>query len=200
MSGNYNRKDSYYQQAKESGYRSRAYFKLRDIQNKFSIMHPGDKVLDLGAWPGGWLQCAARHVGPQGLVTGIDLQAIEPLPEPQVHLIQGDMRDDESLEAVISLAQGKYDVLVSDMSPKLSGVKEVDRLAAVSLLELALWVADAALRPGGIFVAKAFKSNESEEFYRTARPKFDKLVREELKSTRKTSNEFYIVGFSFKGN
>lgn len=196
---NYNRKDSFYKQAKDSGYRSRAYFKLKEIQQKHTVIARGDSVLDMGAWPGGWMQYARSCVGSSGLVTGIDLVAIDPFEEENVHCITGDLRDEEPVTEALTLAGDRYDVLVSDMSPKLSGIKVADRLAAVGLLELALFLADKTLKPGGNFVAKAFKCNESEEFIRSARPLFSKLIRMELKSTRKTSTEFYIIGFAYKG-
>ena len=197
---NYDRKDGLYKQAKASGYRSRAFFKLEEIQKKHKIIKKGDKVIDMGAWPGGWLQCARKFVGSSGLVTGIDLVEIDPFENKNIFTIKGDLRDPEPIEEALSLADGKYDVLVSDMSPKLSGIKDADRLASVALLELAAFLAAQVLRVGGSFVAKGFKCNETEEFIRATRPAFSKLVRLELKSTRKTSKEFYIVGFGYKGN
>ncbi len=200
MSGKYDRKDSYYNKAKDAGLRSRAYFKLEDINKKHHLFKPGSKVLDLGAWPGGWLEYTAKCVGRNGLAVGIDLQAIDPIGLDQVKLICGDARDEDNIEQLEALAPDKYDVLVSDMSPKISGIKEADRMAAAGLIELALWIAGRLLKPGGSFVAKAFKSNECEEVYRAARPTFKKLHREELKSTRKTSTEYYLVGLEYKGN
>lgn len=200
MSSNYNRQDSYYKKAKAAGFRSRAYYKLDDIQKKYKLIKSGDRVLDLGAWPGGWMQCAAKHCGSQGLVCGIDLVPLDEFERDNIHILTGDVRDEQIIQQACTIADGHYDVLLSDMSPKLSGIKEADRLAAVGLVELAFWVAGRVLKNGGSFVAKVFKSNEAEEFYRQVRPSFEKLQRQQLDSTRKTSNEFYLVGTGFNRN
>src|SRR5690606_32916498 len=118
---------------------------------------------------------------------------------PNIFAIEGDVRDEENLERAIELAGGRFDVVLSDMAPKITGIKDVDRMASAGCAELALWAAGQLLRPGGGFVVKVFKSNEAQEFFRSARPAFETLVRCELKSTRKTSTEFYIVGTGFRG-
>ncbi len=200
MSGNYNRKDHLYKKAKDDGHRSRAAYKLLEIDQKHKILRYGSKILDLGAWPGGWLQIAASKVGPRGLVVGIDLKEIEDFGEPNVRVLQGDVRDKESLEAMLELAGGKYDTVISDMSPKLTGIKEVDSAQTVGCAELALWVAQQTLKHGGSFAVKLFKAAGADEFVKSTRPYFNKVVRLELKSTRKTSNEFYVVGLGFKGS
>lgn len=199
MSGNYDRKDHLYQRAKDEGYRSRAAFKLLELDKKYGLLKAGAKVLDLGCWPGGWLQVAAKQVGSSGIVVGIDLVAIEPLNAANVIAIAGDAREDQNIRQALRHAPGGFDILLSDMSPKLSGIKEADQAGTVACAELALWAATQLLRKGGAFVCKVFKGNETEQFYRAARPQFDKLVRSELDATRKTSNEFYLIGFGFKG-
>lgn len=198
MSGNYDRKDHLYQRAKEEGYRSRAAFKLIELDKKYKLLRSGLSVVDLGCWPGGWLQVAAARIGKQGVAVGIDLVETEPFTESNVHLITGDAREDSNIESALSYAPGGFDLLLSDMSPKLSGIKEADQAGTVACAELALWGAGRLLKPGGAFVCKVFKGNETELFYRSARPAFDKLIRSELDSTRKTSNEFYILGVGFK--
>lgn len=198
MSGNYDRKDHLYQRAKDEGYRSRAAFKLIELDKKYKLLRPGMKVVDLGCWPGGWLQVVAARIGKQGVAVGIDLVATEPFPEGNVQLITGDAREDENIDKALSFAAGGFDLLLSDMSPKLSGIKEADQAGTVACAELALWGAGRLLKPGGAFVCKVFKGNETELFYRSARPHFDKLQRTELDATRKTSNEFYILGVGFK--
>lgn len=194
MSGGYNRKDHVYKKAQAEGRRSRAYYKLADLQDKFRIIKTGDRVLDLGAWPGGWLEYAASLTGGSGKVVGIDLKEIDPFPNPVITTITGDVRDDEARDAAREIAGGSFDVVLSDMSPKLTGIKTVDRTAAIGLAELAFWVCEQMGRPGANFVIKVFKGNETEEFVKIVRPRFNRLVREEVKSTRKTSTEFYIVG------
>lgn len=199
MAGRYNRKDSFYQKAQASGYRSRASYKLIELHQKYNLIKRGFNIVDLGAWPGGWLQVAAKKTGPDGLVVGIDLVEIEAFKEKNIKTIAGDAREDEVITKALSFTDGPFDLLLSDMSAKLTGIKDVDRIAALGCAELALWGAGALLKQGGAFVCKVFKSNETEEFYRSTRKYFSKLIRTELKSTRKTSNEFYLVGFGFKG-
>jgi 23S rRNA (uridine2552-2'-O)-methyltransferase len=199
MSGGYNRKDSYYEKAKSAGYRSRAAYKLIELDKKYGLLKPGTKVLDLGSWPGGWVQVAAERVGPSGLVVGVDLVALEPVGFPQVHLLTGDARDESFLASARELAGGQFDVLISDMSPKLTGIKEADQAGTVACAELALWLTGQVVRPGGTFVAKVFKGGDTDAFVKAARPLFNKLARVELDSTRKTSNEFYIIGLGLKG-
>lgn len=199
MSGNYDRKDHLYQRAKDEGYRSRAAFKLMELDQKYHLLRPGMRVLDLGCWPGGWVQVASRKVGGHGLVVGIDLVEVEALSNSNVRIIVGDAREDENIERALAHAPQGFDVLLSDMSPKLTGIREADQAGTVACAELAFWAAERLLRKNGNFVCKVFKGNETEVFFRSIRPRFEKLVRSELKSTRKTSNEFYILGFGFTG-
>lgn len=199
MGGEYNRKDRLYWDAKEHGYRSRAAFKLIEINEKFRLLGQGSRVFDLGAWPGGWLQVAAQLVGAQGRVVGIDLVQIEPLPSENVLLLHGDARDEALVTTAADFAGGRFDVLLSDMSPKLTGIKEADRYAAVACAELAMFIAERVLTPGGALVVKVFKSPESDAFVKTVRPLFNKVARVELDSTRKTSNEYYLIATGYKG-
>lgn len=201
MSSKYNRKDHLYQRAKEQGYRSRAAYKLKELQAAHRLIPKGGTVLDVGAWPGGWCQVALECIGAQdslepakggaGEVWGIDLQELDPLDDPRCHLIRGDARD---LELLLPREGMKFDAVISDMSPKLTGIREVDQAATVGCAELALWVAERYLKVGGSFVVKVFKGSETDLFVRSLRPIFKKVVRSELDSTRGTSNEFYVVG------
>jgi len=199
MAGKYDRKDHLHQKAKSEGYRSRASYKLIELDSKHRLLKPGGKVLDLGAWPGGWLQVAAKKVGKSGLVVGVDLVEIEELSYSQVVTITGDIRDDEVIAQVLKLSQGGFDFVMSDMSAKLTGIRDVDNLASVGLVEMALYMAQMTLLPGGNFVAKVFKSNEAEQFVKNSRALFNKVIRAELSSSRKTSNEYYVVGLGYKG-
>ena len=192
----YQRKDHYYKAAQDSGYRGRAAFKLLEINKKYGILRRGMKVLDVGAWPGSWIQVASRAVGHSGLVVGIDLKEIEHAQNwENVETVAGDAGDDEVIERVQQLAQGKFDLLVSDMSPKLTGIKQVDSAASGGCFEIALYLAAKTLRPGGNFVAKTFKGSEAEASIRDMRNYFAKVNRIGLQSTRKSSNEFYIAAF-----
>lgn len=195
---NYDRKDTYYIKAKEEGYRSRAAYKLLEINEKFKIFHPTSKVLDLGAWPGGWLQVAKKLCGEKGFVAGIDLVEIEPIKE--VYTVCGDACDDEKILELLNKAGSKFDVVMSDMSSKLTGIKEADQAAISGILELALFVTQKTLKKNGTFIAKVFKGGQIDSVIKEAQKLFKTVKRTELKSTRKTSNEFYIVCFDFKEN
>lgn len=193
----YNREDHYYKKAKAEGYRSRAAYKLLEIQKKYAFIKPGFKVVDLGAWPGGWMQVASELVGRSGKVVGIDLVPIEEFGQENVKCITGNVCEEQVVKDALAFANGKFDVVLSDMSPKLSGIKEADRAGAVACAELAFWVSEQVLSVGGTLIFKAFKSNEAEEFIRGIRKRFQKLQRIGLDATRKTSNEFYVIGFGF---
>lgn len=195
----YERKDHLYKKAKSEGMRSRAAYKLVEIDQRFHILVPGTKVLDLGAWPGGWLQIALQRIGQSGLAVGIDLVEIRELDDPRLLVVEGDARDEEIIGRAMEFAGGQFDLILSDMSPKLTGVRDIDMPASLGLVELCLHVAGRALRPGGNLVCKTFKGGGVDAFVKSARPLFNKIVRSELDSTRKTSNEFYIIGLGYKG-
>lgn len=192
----YNRKDHLYKKAKEEGFESRAAYKLLEIQQTYKVIPPNGHILDVGAWPGGWTQVCLDIIGQNGTVTAIDLVAIDSIQDPRCKCITGDARD---LEEILGHPGPCFDAVISDMSPKLTGIKEADQAGTVACAELALYVAQMLLKKGGNFVVKVFKGGEVEGFVKSARPMFNKLVRSELKSTRATSNEFYVIGLGFKG-
>lgn len=194
----YERKDSFYFKAKAEGYQSRASYKLLEIHQKYNILRPGATVVDLGAWPGGWMQIASEQVGPAGLVIGIDLVEID-LNIPNCRAFTGDVGDPEIVAKAMASAGKKFDVVLSDMSPKLTGIKEADRAGLEECAELAWGVAQLGLAEGGSLVVKVFKSNEAEVFYRKIKSAFKTVYRVELDSTRKSSNEFYVVALGFRG-
>ncbi|MGI6681252.1 MAG: SAM-dependent methyltransferase [Bdellovibrionota bacterium] len=194
---NYDRKDSYYLKAKEDGYRSRASYKLLEINEKFKIFKKDSYVLDLGSWPGGWLQ-VAKKLSPKGFIAGIDLVEIEPIKG--VYTTIGDASDDEKINEILKKANGLFDIVLSDMAAKLTGIKATDDVAAAGILELALFVMQKTLKQNGIFVAKVFKCGEIDTVIKEARKLFRTIKRVELKSSRKTSNEFYIICFDYKAN
>ncbi len=199
MSNNYNRKDQFYKSAKESGYRSRAFFKLKEMDKKYKLFKRNDSVLDLGAWPGSWLEYTIKAVGNSGLCVGADLVEMKEFPENNVHCVTGDLRDESTIEEILSINPKRFDSVISDMSPKLTGIKEADRAGAIACAELAFWLSEKFLKPNGIFLTKVFKSEEANQFFRDIRKSFDELKRSKLDSTRKTSNEFYIIGIGYKG-
>jgi 23S rRNA (uridine2552-2'-O)-methyltransferase len=189
----YQRKDAFYARAKHAGYRSRAAYKLEELARRFRLIQRGDHVVDLGAWPGGWLQVAAELVGPQGIVVGVDLKPIDSLPSPVV-TIAGDVRDAAVQEEVRSRCKGRVNVVLSDMAPALSGVRDRDIAQAVELGEVALSVAGTLLTPGGRLVVKLFTAPETDALVAAARRQFQTIKRTSPEATRKGSAEIYLVG------
>ena len=195
----YNRKDKFYNLAKEEGFMSRAAYKLKELNKRFHLLRRGHRVLDLGAWPGGWMQVTGPIVGPSGIVVGIDLQPIEQLKEyAKTQTLVGDVNDEAILDEAKKFAGGSFDVILSDMSPKITGIRLVDEAALSNCYEAVLNAAYRCLRQNGSMVLKVFKGNEAQQFYLKVRPLFNIVKRCELDSTRKSSNEFYIVCLNFK--
>lgn len=187
----YERKDAYYRRAKSEGFRSRAAYKLLEIDRRLKILRRGDRVVDLGSWPGGWLQVAAAAVGPGGRVVGIDLVAVDPLPEAWVTLFCADLAD-ENVQARIGAALGgPADVVLSDMAPKLSGIRARDEARASELVHLALGFARRHLRPGGRFLVKLFDGPESNQLLAELRKSFGKVKGIRPEATRRGSAELY---------
>ena len=199
MPGKYKRKDHYYTEAKDQGYRSRAAFKLVEAQKKYKLIRPGMRILDLGCWPGGWLQVASQLTGAEGKVIGVDLVSTEYSSCSNVITLQGDVRSREVLAECVSLAGGAFDLVLSDMAPKLTGIREVDESGTIECAAIAEEACRRCLRKGGAAVIKLFKSSGADEFLKQMRKLFDKVVRAELEASRKTSTEFYMVGTGFKG-
>ncbi|MBL7663076.1 RlmE family RNA methyltransferase [bacterium] len=203
MSGKYNRKDHLYNRAKSEGYRSRAAYKLQELQKKYRIFHLSDSVLDLGCFPGGWSQVASEFIGPKGIVLGVDLKAVEPLTsavnQSPVHFVMADIFDPAtfdftSLPSDWSQAlAAKFNVFISDLSPSLSGVKDRDIAQSVELVAKVFALAKTLLKPQGTVVAKIFPAPETDELIKELKGNFSQITRAHLKATRDTSSEFYIV-------
>ena len=198
MCAEYNRKDRLYEKAKEDGYRSRAAYKLLELNKKHKFIRAGSKVLDLGAWPGGWMQVTSNIVGDSGLVVGIDLVELDPIPGTNSKLLCGDAREDSNIRMALEIAGTHFDVVVSDMSPKLTGIREADQAGTVACAELALYVASQVLKKNGDLVIKVFKGNDTEQFIRELKPSFEKVIRSELDATRRTSNEYYVLARGYR--
>jgi 23S rRNA (uridine2552-2'-O)-methyltransferase len=192
------RRDPYHRRAKQQGYRSRAAFKLLELDARERLLRPGGRVLDLGAAPGGWMQVALERVGPAGRVVGIDLARIEPLPAPNAAALLGDLRDPATAEAARASLGGAADVVLSDLSPKLTGVRATDVARSVELVEAAARLATEVLRPGGAFVAKLFASPEADALLGRLRERFAALRIVDPAATRKASTEFYVVAKGFR--
>jgi 23S rRNA (uridine2552-2'-O)-methyltransferase len=195
---NERRADFYYQKAKELHYRSRASFKLHQINEKFAIFREGDAVVDLGAAPGGWLQIAKERVGPQGIVVGVDLQHIDPLPG--VGTVRGDITKGETVEELKELLGRKADVVLSDMSPNISGSYSMDHARSVDLCSHALNFARQTLRPGGSLIMKMFEGDMINDFLVDVRKSFSSVRLHAPKASRACSSEIYIIAKGFKGS
>ena len=195
----YQRKDSFYTRAKRAGFRSRAAYKLEELARRYRFFGPGGRVVDLGAWPGGWLQVAGREVGATGLVVGVDLQPIDPLPGVEnVVLIRGDAADPSTLTKILDLCGGPVDVLLSDLAPKLSGIRDRDVANAQALAECAVQVATRLLKNGGTLVIKLFMSDEIASFLARLRTLFEHVRTSRPEATRKGSAEIYAIAAGFK--
>lgn len=192
------RDDPYVQQAQREGYRSRACYKLMEIQERDRLFRPGMTVLDLGSAPGGWSQVAVEQVGHNGWVIASDILPMDNLAG--VEFIEGDFTEDEVFERILAAIDGKaVDVVVSDMAPNMSGMSAVDQPRSMYLVELALDMARRVLTPGGSFVAKVFHGEGFEELFSDTRASFGKVLTRKPKSSRPRSREVYIVGKEFKG-
>jgi 23S rRNA (uridine2552-2'-O)-methyltransferase len=195
----YNQKDYFFKKAKKENYAARSIFKLQEIDDRFKILKSGYKILDLGAAPGSWAQYASEKAGPQGKVLGLDLQAIQ-ISLPNAVFIQADMRDAN----LVGIMQEHgftppFDVVLSDMAPKTTGIRITDQARSMELCELALSTAEKYLRPRGSFVAKLFHSEEFEVFRDMLRARFGRVEVLRPKSTRKESKEIFFIAMLFKG-
>jgi len=189
--------DAYVKKAQKVGFRSRAAFKLLEIQEKDRIIRPGMRVVDLGAAPGGWCQVARDLVGDQGQVIALDILPMDPIAG--VEIIQGDFREEEPLSQLRDLLGGEsVDLVISDMAPNVTGVASVDQPRAMYLCELALDFARESLKPGGGFVIKVFQGAGFDEYLREVRSSFGRVVSRKPDSSRSKSREIYLVAGNFK--
>jgi 23S rRNA (uridine2552-2'-O)-methyltransferase len=193
----YKPQDRYFKKAKQDGYRSRAAYKLLELQQRYRIMKPGDGVIDLGAAPGGWLQVTAKIVGPAGKVIGVDLQPIQPLSERNVILINGDIMDPDVQRQIRDMIGGPAHCVLSDLSPKLSGIRDADMARCLELNRTALAVASELLRPGGVLLVKSFISNDLQVFSAELKQQFADVQRTKPDATRQGSSEFYFYAKGF---
>ena len=208
----YQRKDHLHQRAKKEGLRSRAAYKLEEVQKQFHILEKGDRVADLGCWPGGWLEVAAQLVGSGGRVVGVDRAEVDPpIPLPQVVAMVGDLEDPDIADRMITAvecgdegigdrtpAAAPFDVVLSDAAPKLSGVRETDRANEERLLEAIESLLPRLLRPEGALVIKILDGPEAQQIDRRLRAAFGRAKTVKLRSTRKGSTERYLVARDFR--
>lgn len=191
------RRDYFYRKAKELDYRSRASFKLIQIDDRFKIIRPGRVVVDLGAAPGGWLQVAAERVGGKGMVIGVDLQSIEPIEGAMVETIRGDVRKPETIEKLLYMTGGKVDVVLSDMSPNISGNYSTDHARSIELCEHALNFARKTLVEGGNLVMKVFEGDMMKDFIKDVKSSFEEVKLHAPSASRSSSSEIYIIARGF---
>jgi 23S rRNA (uridine2552-2'-O)-methyltransferase len=190
--------DVYVQRAKSEGYRSRAAYKLLEIAARDKLLKPGMVVVDLGAAPGGWSQVARAQVGPRGLVLALDLLEMEPLP--RVTFLQGDFREDAVVAALAAALAGRtIDLVLSDMSPNISGIAMSDQARVMHLAELALEFTAKHLKHGGNLLVKVFQGSGFEEFLRQMRTQFKSVVTRKPEASRGRSSELYLLGKGHTG-
>ena len=189
--------DPWVKEATRRGYRSRAAFKLLELAERDNLFRPGMRVADLGAAPGSWAQVLRERLGPRSAIVAIDMLPMEPVAG--VTFVQGDFREDEGLAAIEeALGGGKLDLVVSDLSPNLSGVGAADQARSVHLGELALEFAKSWLQPGGDLVVKAFQGEGFAEFRQTLEAQFIKVYVRKPKASRDRSREVYVVAKGLK--
>lgn len=187
--------DEYVRRAQQEGYRSRAAYKLLEIQERDRVLVPGMCVVDLGAAPGGWSQVAARTVGPKGQVVALDILPMAPVPE--VTFIQGDFREDEPLARLRAALAGRpVDLVLSDMAPNVGGTA-ADQPRIVYLCELALDLARQVLKPGGALVVKVFQGEGFDGYLRALRGAFARVATRKPRASRTGSREIYLVATGF---
>ncbi len=193
-----NRKDHYWRKAKQEGFRSRAAYKLLEMQKRFRIFRKGDRVVDLGCAPGGWLQVIAAQVGPGGRMVGVDLQKTEPLSSANVELIQGDITRPDVRSRIRQALGGNANVVTSDLSPNLTGIGFQDHLRSCELVTDALALARQLLKPGGVFLAKVFQGEELDSVVGDLKVDFRQVRRIVPAASRKASSEIYLLAKGFR--
>lgn len=189
--------DPYVAAARAAGYRSRAAFKLVELDEKFHLLKPGARVVDLGCAPGGWIQVALRKLGERGAVVGLDLLPVDPIAGATI--LQGDFQDAEVERRVEAALGGRADLVLSDMAPNTTGHAATDHLRIMGLAELALDFALRVLAPGGGFVAKVFQGGSEKVFLETLKARFATVRHAKPPASRKDSAELYVVATGFRG-
>jgi 23S rRNA (uridine2552-2'-O)-methyltransferase len=193
------KRDPYFILSKKEGYRSRASYKLKQILDEYRVIRTGDVVLDMGCAPGGWLQVVSEAVGESGLVIGVDLKRVENLGLENTKTIVLDVFDEDFVEKVLKESKSRFDTILSDLSPNMSGIYELDHARQVEMVERVLQLSRDLLKTGGSMVIKVFEGEGSEKVYRTVSRLFGFVKRFKPKASRKGSSEFYLIAKFFKG-
>jgi 23S rRNA (uridine2552-2'-O)-methyltransferase len=192
------KRDYYYRKAKAEKYRSRATYKLSQAIAKYHFIERGDVVVDLGAAPGGWIQAARKTVGNRGFVLGVDLKPIAPFPQEYVRTIVGDISEPEALQQILDFLPRKADAVISDASPNISGIWEVDHARQIDLSNQALQIALNILRHSGNFFVKVFEGDMLNDFIKTVEKHFKNVKVIKPKASRAKSSEMFILAMNMK--
>lgn len=188
--------DEYVTRAQQEGYRSRASYKLLEIDGKDKLLKKGMVVVDLGAAPGGWSQIAADKVTDTGMVVALDILAMDPVPD--VEVLQGDFREEAVLQRLLDTLGGRpVDLVMSDMAPNISGMKTVDQPRAMYLVELTLDLARTVLKPGGNMLVKVFQGEGFDAFIKECRASFRKVIIRKPAASRPRSREVYVLARNY---
>jgi 23S rRNA (uridine2552-2'-O)-methyltransferase len=192
------KRDYYYQKAKAENYRSRATYKLSQTAKKYHFIRRGDVVVDLGAAPGGWIQAARKIAGKTGFVLGVDLKPMAPFPQEYVRTIVADFTEPQALQQIQEFLPRKADVVLSDASPNISGIWEVDNARQIDLATQALKIALSILRPSGNFFVKVFEGDMLPGFVKTVKKHFEAVKVVKPKASRAKSSEMYLLAMNLK--
>jgi 23S rRNA (uridine2552-2'-O)-methyltransferase len=192
------KRDYYYKKAKEEKYRSRAAYKLLQAVKKYQFIKSGSVVVDLGAAPGGWVQAARSIVEDKGFVLGVDLKQVEPFEEDNVRTIEADVNEEETIQQILELLPRKADAVISDVSPNISGIWEVDHARQMDLAQRALNIALETLRPSGSFFVKVFQGDMLNDFTEKVKHHFQIVRVVKPAASRGKSSELFLLGLELK--
>ncbi len=190
--------DPFVKQAQKDGYRSRSAYKLTELNEKDKLIRPGMRIMDLGSAPGGWSQVAGKLVGAKGRVLATDILPMDAIKN--VDFIQGDFTEDAVVQQVLDWVGGdKFDLIISDIAPNITGIASADQASTIYFLELALDTVCKTLKPGATFVAKMFQGSGSDEYLKQLRAHFSKVTIRKPAASRKEASEVYLVAKGFRG-
>jgi 23S rRNA (uridine2552-2'-O)-methyltransferase len=193
------KRDYYYKKAKQEMYRSRAAYKLFEAIKRYHFIKYGDVIIDLGAAPGGWMQAARKTIGNKGFVLGVDIKEIEPFTQTYVRTIICDLTDPEIVQQILEMLPRKADAVISDASPNISGIWEVDHARQLELAQLALEIALQTLRPSGSIFVKVFQGDMFSDFLQKMKRHFERVTVVKPKASRPKSAEIYLLARGLKG-
>lgn len=192
-------KDHYYDKAKKENFFARSVYKLEEIDKKYKVIKKDDKVVDFGYHPGSWTQYTSSKVGMKGLVVGIDIRELNTKLEalPNVRVFEKDINDVQDLKDLG--VDEQFDVVISDMAPNTTGIKSVDQIRSLQLVEMCFYHLEKFLKKDGNFVIKVFDSNDAQQYLKTQKNNFKSFHYLKPKSTRSISKEFFVIGIGYKG-